>query len=272
VRIDLDASVYGGPFDDQSQERVRQEAEAFVDVLDAVVAGRLICLNSDILLRLEVRRNPSTAARERIEDFLTLCPEAMAESAEVLYLTQALQQLTLRVPWRFKLLHPPLSLSCRLVQVLRSSVQVPVLAMAHTREALSLRRIVAYELVRDEYPRHVRQPLRQVQDVAILVDGPLEIVPHTTNRQKHGVQVPFVAGSATPAPELMGISFPELQAPLPDGLIGHGHPTGEQKLFHLALAEAKANVEPDARADDFRWQSVLPVGGDCGLHDRSMSH
>jgi hypothetical protein len=94
VRIYLDTSVYGRPFDDQSQERVRQEAEAFVDILAAVVAGRLSCLNSDIL-RLEVRRNPSTAERERIEDFLACCAEAVAESAEVLPLAQALQQLTL---------------------------------------------------------------------------------------------------------------------------------------------------------------------------------
>jgi hypothetical protein len=96
VPIYLHTSVYGRPFDDQSQERVRQEAEAFADILAAVVAGRLIYLNSDIL-RLEVPRDPSTAERERIEDFLTLCTEAVAESAEVLHLAQALQQLSLRV-------------------------------------------------------------------------------------------------------------------------------------------------------------------------------
>jgi hypothetical protein len=66
------------------------QAETFVDILAAVVAGRLICLNSDIL-RLEVRCNPSTAERERIEDFLTLCAEAVAESAEVLHIAQALR-------------------------------------------------------------------------------------------------------------------------------------------------------------------------------------
>jgi len=96
VRIYLDTSVYGRPFDDQSQDRVRQEAEAFVEILATVVAGSLICLNSDTL-RLEVRRNPSTAERKRIEDFLMLCAEAVAENSEVLHLAQALQQLTLRV-------------------------------------------------------------------------------------------------------------------------------------------------------------------------------
>ena len=96
MRIYLDTSVYGRPFDDQSQDRVRQEAEAFVEILATVVAGSLICLNSDTL-RLEVRRNPSTAERKRIEDFLMLCAEAVAENSEVLHLAQALQQLTLRV-------------------------------------------------------------------------------------------------------------------------------------------------------------------------------
>jgi predicted nucleic acid-binding protein len=96
VRIYLNTSVYGRPFDDQSQDRVRQKAEAFVDILAGVVAGGLTCLNLDIL-RLEVRRNPSTAERERIEDFLTLCTEAVAENAEVLHMAQELQQLTLRV-------------------------------------------------------------------------------------------------------------------------------------------------------------------------------
>jgi predicted nucleic acid-binding protein len=38
-----------------------------------------------------------TAERERIEDFLACCAEAVAESAEVLHLAQALQQLSLPV-------------------------------------------------------------------------------------------------------------------------------------------------------------------------------
>ncbi|MBI3330056.1 MAG: hypothetical protein HYZ81_25530 [Nitrospinae bacterium] len=96
MRIYLNTSVYGRPFDDQAQERIRQEAEAFVEMLAAMVAGRLICLNSDIL-QLEVHRNPAAAARERIEDFLRHGAETVAQTDEVLYLAQELQQLTLRV-------------------------------------------------------------------------------------------------------------------------------------------------------------------------------
>lgn len=67
-----------------------------MEILAAMVAGRLLCLTSDIL-RLEVRRNPSIAERERMEDFLTHCTEVVAQSDEVLHIAQAFQPLTLRV-------------------------------------------------------------------------------------------------------------------------------------------------------------------------------
>jgi hypothetical protein len=54
--------------------------------------------------------------------------------------------------------------------------------------------------------------------------------------------------------------------------IRHDDAPGEQKLFHVAVAETKAEVQPDAMADDFRWKSVVLVGGGWGIHDRSMSH
>ena len=107
MRIYLNTSVYGRPFDDQSQERVRREAEAFVEILAAMVAGRLICLNSDIL-QLEVQRNPSTSGRERIEDFLTHCAEVVSQTDEVFHVAQELQRLTLRV-------HDALHLACAAV-------------------------------------------------------------------------------------------------------------------------------------------------------------
>lgn len=94
MRIYLDTSVYGRPFDDQSQTRVRREAEAFLEMFAEVRALRLICLASDIL-RLEVRRNPSAAERERIEDFLTHCAEVTAQTDDVLTIARELQQLTL---------------------------------------------------------------------------------------------------------------------------------------------------------------------------------
>jgi predicted nucleic acid-binding protein len=96
VRIYLDTSVYGHPFDDQSQERVRLEAYAFLEMFTAVLAWHLTCLNSDIL-RLEVRRNPAIAEREHIEAFLEHCVEVVAQTEGVLQTAWDLQKLTLGV-------------------------------------------------------------------------------------------------------------------------------------------------------------------------------
>src|SRR5262245_5687901 len=137
--------------------------------------------------------------------------------------------------------------------------------MFHTREALSLRRLVAFELVRDEYPRHIRQPLQQlaekllcrllittaldenIQDVAILIDRSPQIMPLPLDRQEDLVQMPLVARAGTPATQLIGIGLAELPAPLADGLVGHDHATDEQKFFHIAVAETEAKVEPDTK-------------------------
>ena len=48
-------------------------------------------------LKVEDLTRADFEGRKRIKDFLTLCVEAVAESAEVLHLAQTLQQLTLRV-------------------------------------------------------------------------------------------------------------------------------------------------------------------------------
>jgi len=66
---------------------------------------------------------------------------------------------------------------------------------------------------------------RAENDVAILIDGPPEVVPYTIDGEKHLVQVLLGAGSGTPAPELIGIGLPELQAPLADPFVGHHDPT-----------------------------------------------
>ena len=97
--------------------------------------------------------------------------------------------------------------------------------------------------------------------MAVLIDGPPEIVPCPIDREKHLIQVPLVARPGTSAPELIGIRLAKLPAPLPDGLIGHDDATGEQELFHIAVAEAEPEIEPDAMADDLSRKPVILVVG-----------
>jgi hypothetical protein len=159
----------------------------------------------------------------------------------------------------------------------RPVIQIPMLAMFHARQECALGGSATLQLVRDNDPWSVLAPLEQlaeeslrrllvppalhqdIEDMAVLIDGPPQIMPRAINREEHPVQVPLVAGSGTPAPELIGIGLPELQASLPNGLRGHDNPTGEQELFHIAVAQTEAKVEPDAMANDLGWEAVVLV-------------
>ena len=125
-------------------------------------------------------------------------------------------------------------------------IQVAVLAMFHTREDLSLRGAVAFELVRDDDPWHVGQAFEQlaekllggvlipaaldqnVEHIALLIDSPPQIVSFALDREKPLVDMPLVARLGAAAPELIGIHLSEFLAPLPDGFVGHDHSAGEQ--------------------------------------------
>ncbi len=96
MRVYLDTSVYGRPFDDQNQRRIQQEAEAFVDIFAEVVKGTMTLIGSDIL-KLEVRRNPEALERERIGAYLAYCAEMVSQSEEVLKLARELREITMGV-------------------------------------------------------------------------------------------------------------------------------------------------------------------------------
>src|SRR5262245_20153522 len=104
------------------------------------------------------------------------------------------------MPRRFKPLHPPLSLSRWLMRVLGAVVQVPGLAVLHSRQDLLLRGPITFQFVRDEHPRHAGQPFEKltekllrglrvaaalhqnIQHMAVLVDRPPEIMALTVDR------------------------------------------------------------------------------------------
>jgi hypothetical protein len=181
------------------------------------------------------------------------------------------------VSWGLESLHAPLPLAGGLVGVLRAVVEVPVLAMFHPRKYLLLGCAVAFQLVGDDHPRHVGQPPQQlaeeplgrflvsaalhknIQNVAILIDGTPQVVAFAIDREKDLIEVPLVARSGTPPPELVGVLLAKFPAPLADGLIRDDHSPFEEELFDIAIAEAEAKVEPDAVADDFRGKAVVFV-------------
>jgi hypothetical protein len=99
-----------------------------------------------------------------------------------------------RMPGGLTPLHPSLPLAGRLMRVLRAVIEVAVLAMCHTREDVLLGRAVAFQLIRDDHARDVRQPLEEcaearlrrvlvpptvdehIQPMAVLIHRPPQIV------------------------------------------------------------------------------------------------
>jgi hypothetical protein len=162
-------------------------------------------------------------------------------------------------------------------------IERATLAVCHFRQSLLLRGTIAVQLVGEDEPRHVHQPPQPLaeellrsflvptalhQDIehrAILIDRPPQVVPFASDRETHLVQVPRVARPGPSLPELLRIGLAELAAPLSHRFIRHDHATSASELFHIAVAETEANIEPDGMADALgREARVCARVGWCG--------
>jgi hypothetical protein len=85
----------------------------------------------------------------------------MPSQAEVLCDGAIRGQKALGMPGGFEPLHPPLALAGGVMRVLGAVVQIPVLPMFHPRQEFPLGGLIALQFVRDDDPRHVRQPSQQ---------------------------------------------------------------------------------------------------------------
>ena len=186
------------------------------------------------------------------------------------------------VTWGFKPLQASLPLAGRLVGIFRAVSEVPVLAGLHTRQDLPLGRAIAFQLVGNDHPRHVGQPLQQlaekllrrflvataldenIQDVAILVDGPPQIGAYSLDGEEDLVQMPLIARPGPSAPQLIGRGLPELPAPIAYRFVRQQNAAFCHELFDVAVAEAKTEVEPDTVADDFGREPVARIRVGCG--------
>lgn len=71
MKVYLDACCLNRPFDDQSQPRVRLEAEAVSLILEKFFQGEWGWIGSEVL-NYEIERHPDPETRERILSFLSL--------------------------------------------------------------------------------------------------------------------------------------------------------------------------------------------------------
>ena len=109
-----------------------------------------------------------------------------------------------------------------------------------------------------------------VEDVAILIDSPPEILPLTLDRHKELVQVPGVAQATCSPPELACVLRTKFPRPLAHGLVGDGDSALCQQIFDVSQAQTKPVVEPDGVADDLCGESVSAIAPFLGFHAGSL--
>ncbi len=88
--IYLDTNVYFRPFNDQTQTRIRQEAEAFVKILDQVEEGEIELLKSEIL-EFEIEQVSDAELKNKVETYLKLCAHSLRADERQLKLAQQLE-------------------------------------------------------------------------------------------------------------------------------------------------------------------------------------
>ena len=81
-KVYLDTSVYNRPFDDQSQSRVRLEAEAFLLILEKALSGVITIIGSSTLL-YENSRNPFAERKERVASYLDVASNVIMVSDSI---------------------------------------------------------------------------------------------------------------------------------------------------------------------------------------------
>ncbi len=89
--IYLDTNVYSRPFDDQTNEKIRAEANAFLKIVDEVKAGVLNLLGSGIL-NFEINEIIDKEKHAKIKSNLELCKEHIRSSEEIFKLGRAIQK------------------------------------------------------------------------------------------------------------------------------------------------------------------------------------
>ncbi len=85
--IYLDTNVYCRPFDNQLQERIKWEADAFVTITIQVKEQSVKCLSSDIL-RLEVELIKNPGKKSEVKKYIQICSGHIEETEQIAVLAE----------------------------------------------------------------------------------------------------------------------------------------------------------------------------------------
>jgi hypothetical protein len=220
---------------------------------------------------------------ESLPHLLTVCGgrEPVTPQVEVRGNGAIRGEKPLGVSRRLKSPHAAPALAGGLARILGAVVQIPVLPMFDTGQELAQDRPLAFQLIRDDHPRHICQALQEfaeeflrhflvppalhedLEPMAILIDGPPQIVPFAVDGEKDFVQVPLVTRPGMPAAQLIGIGLPELPAPVAYCPISQDDAVCGHQLFGIPVTQAEAEIQPDTVADDLGREPMALIGIGC---------
>ena len=105
-----------------------------------------------------------------------------------------------------------------------------------------------------------------VDDVAVLVHGPPQILLPSVNLHEHFVQIPGVAHAAPAVAQAPREVESECQTPLPNRLIRDGDAALGEKIFAISETQAETVIQPDGVTDDVRGKAVPAIAGRLACH------
>ena len=100
---------------------------------------------------------------------------------------------------------------------------------------------------------------KQVEDLALVIDGPPEVHPLPGDPHHHLVQVPSVARPRAPLAQPSRDRGTEFQHPAPHRFVGDVEPALGQQFLDIAVAQGEAEIEPDRVLDDLGWEAMTAV-------------
>src|SRR5829696_9868119 len=93
-----------------------------------------------------------------------------------------------------------------------------------------------------------------VQDLALAVDGSPQPQPLASNHDRHLVEVPLGAWTRPKPAQVASESWPELESPAPNRLIGDVEPALGQEFLHVSVAQREPEIEPNPAPNDIGWK------------------
>ena len=123
---------------------------------------------------------------------------------------------------------------------------------------------IALEQLAEELLRRVLVPAalhQDIEDIAVLIHRPPQVMAFTIDGEEHLIQMPLVARPGRRRRSSLAYAWPNFRHHLADGFVGDDDPTGEQQLFDISIAEAEAEIEPDAVADDLGREAMVLIVG-----------